>query len=484
MKHFLLSIAVVLTGLASASAQSARTFILKNSTDGASTLTCFLPDNATGRAVIACPGGGYSHLAMEHEGTDWAGYFNQQGIAYFVLKYRMPNGDRNIPLADAYHSVQTVRDSAKVWGINPFDVGIMGSSAGGHLAATVSTHAPFAVRPNFTILFYPVISMDDRVTHRGSVDNFLGKYKADEQLVKDFSNERAVRRHLTPPAIILTSGDDRVVNPVTNGVAYFSAMRRAGNPCALYVYPTGGHGWGYRHHFTYHQQMSDDLREWLSQLQAPKADAVRVACIGNSITDGSGIDMAELCGYPAQLQKLLGDGYQVRNFGVGARTMLNKGDHPYMQEMAWRDALAFKPDVVIIKLGTNDSKPENWKHGSEFEADMQQMIDSLKRDGANPRIFLSTPIPTYKVQWGINDSTIVNAVIPVIRKVAADNDCELIDLHTAFNNDDDKQIQRDAIHPTEQGAGQMARIISEAVKSERPAPKAKGKKGKSKKVRK
>ncbi|MBQ7472701.1 MAG: alpha/beta hydrolase fold domain-containing protein [Prevotella sp.] len=445
-------------------AQTARTFTLTNSEDGESTLTCFLPDQPSGRAVVACPGGGYSHLAMEHEGTDWATFFNAQGIAYFVLKYRMPNGDRNIPLGDAYNAIKTVRDSAASWRVNPYDVGIMGSSAGGHLASVVSTHAPFAVRPNFTILFYPVISMDERSTHRGSVVGFLGEQRTDKNLVKEFSSDHAVRRHLTPPAIILTSGDDRVVYPVTNGVAYFSAMRRAGNPCALHVYPSGGHGWGFRSNFAYHEQMLGELTQWLKTLKSPREDALRVACIGNSITDGSGIDMAEVNGYPAQLQLMLGGGYRVKNFGVGARTMLNKGDHPYMQEMAWRDALAFNPNIVVIKLGTNDSKPENWQYGNEFEHDMQQMIDSLKSLPARPKIYLATPIRAFKVQWGINDSTIVNGVIPVIEKLAKKNKCAVIDLHAKFSDPDGKQMQVDGIHPTDTGAGQMARIICDALK--------------------
>ena len=111
------------------SAQStARKFVLKNSADGKSELTCYLPQNPTGRAVVDCPGGGYSHLAMDHEGHQWAEFFNKQGIAFFVLKYRMPNGDRNIPLGDAYQAIRTVRDSASIWHINPQDVGIMGFS--------------------------------------------------------------------------------------------------------------------------------------------------------------------------------------------------------------------------------------------------------------------------------------------------------------------------------------------------------------------
>ena len=112
---------------------------------------------------------------MQHEGHDWAEFYNNQGIAFAVLKYRMPKGDRNIPLSDAYNALRTVRDSAKVWHMNPNNVGIQGFSAGGHLASAVSTHAPMDVRPNFSILFYPVISMDERITHKGSCVGFLGE---------------------------------------------------------------------------------------------------------------------------------------------------------------------------------------------------------------------------------------------------------------------------------------------------------------------
>ncbi len=436
-------------------------------------LTCYLPEMPSGRAIIDCPGGGYSHLAMSHEGHNWAQFFNAKGIAFFVLKYRMPNGDRNIPLGDAYEAFRLVRDSALVWGVNPNDLGIMGFSAGGHLASAVSTHAPFEARPNFSILFYPVISMDERQTHRGSVMGFLGEGRSDEALVREFSSNRAVRRHLTPPALVLTSNDDGTVPPVTNGIAYYSAMQMAGNDCSLYVYPTGGHGWGFRDNFAHHEQMISDLNYWLTHLKSPRADAIRVACIGNSITDGSGIYMGELNGYPAQLQRQLGDSYLVRNFGVGARTMLNKGDHPYMQEQAWRDALAFCPDVVVIKLGTNDSKPYNWQHGSEFRHDLQEMIDSLRRPYAvglkkgaqptKPRIFIATPIPAFKDSWGINDNTITIEIIPILQDVARKNGCSIIDLHSLFRNDDKRQMQGDGIHPTREGAGQMARIVAEAI---------------------
>ncbi len=462
------------------SAQTARTFTVNITPDGESRMQAFLPQQPTGRAVVALPGGGYSHLAMEHEGTDWAPYFNEQGIALFVLKYRMPKGDRTIPMGDAQQAIRTVRDSAQVWSVNPLDVGIMGSSAGGHLASAVSTHSEFDCRPNFSILFYPVISMNQRESHRGSCVGFLGEEGSkDEQLVKEWSSQNAVRSHLTPPAIILTASDDGTVPPVTNGIAYYSAMRRAGNHCSLYVYPSGGHGFGFRPNYQFHEQMLSDLTSWLRWLPSPKKDAIRVACIGNSITHGSGIDMQEAKGYPAQLQRLLGSGYYVKNYGVGARCMMSTSDHPYMKEQAWRDAKAFCPDVVVIKLGTNDSKDYQW-NAQQFEQDYQAMIDTLcplkpvlnkkgrptkKMERAQkPALYLCTPIRAFRDKWGITDSVIVNGVIPVIRRVAERYGLPVIDLHAVIT--DQKDMTSDMIHPNDRGAGKMAQAVAAEIKKQ------------------
>lgn len=478
MKKFLFFVLSML--FVTSQAQTARKFTIDLTEDGKAQMVCFLPEKPSGKAIVGVPGGGYSVLSNTHEGYLASEWLNKRGIAYFVVNYRLPNGDRTLPMGDVQKSIRIVRDSAAVWNIHPRDVGIMGFSAGGHLASVISTHSEYDVRPDFSILFYPVISMDEKVTHKYSCRNFLGEEgQKDKDLVRRFSTNNAVRRHLTPPALIITANDDRLVPFVTNGLAYYTAMRKAGNECTMHVYPTGDHGFGFGPWFKYHDQLLTDLGNWLDNRQAPAKDAIRVACIGNSITDGSGIDMASQHGYPAILQQKLGKDYWVKNFGVSGRTMLNKGDRPYMNELAWHDALAFQPDIVIIKLGTNDSKPQNWQHGAEFKQDLVQMITELcpelaqlpknkkKRAKAlaevKTQIFLCTPIPAFKSTWNINDSVIVNGVIPVQQEVAKEYGLQVIDLHTLFANDGDKMVA-DGIHPNADGARRMAEIIADALK--------------------
>lgn len=233
-------------------------------------LTVYLPNakKATGRAVVCCPGGGYSHLAMDKEGHQWAPFFNTQGIAFIVLKYRMPHGDRMVPISDAEEAVRTVRRNASEWHINPDDVGIMGFSAGGHLASTIATHSKGDAAPNFQILFYPVITMDPGFTHKGSHDNFLGtasdgkkEQKEMKKLEFEFSNDLQVNR-TTPRAFLALSDDDKAV-PACNGFNYYQQLYKHDVPASIHIYPTGGHGWGYRETFEYHYQMVFELKAWL-----------------------------------------------------------------------------------------------------------------------------------------------------------------------------------------------------------------------------
>ena len=416
------------------------------------------PELATGRAVVACPGGGYSGLAVNHEGYDWAPYFNKQGIALIVLKYRMPKGDRTLPISDAEAAMKMVRDSADVWNLNPNDIGIMGSSAGGHLASTIATHAPEALRPNFQILFYPVITMDKSFTHMGSHDNLLGK-DASAELEKEFSNEKQVTKE-TPRAFIVYSDDDKVVPPA-NGVNYYLALNKKGVPSVLHIYPTGGHGWGIREDFLYKSEMQNELTSWLRSFKAPRKDAVRVACIGNSITFGAGIRNRSRDSYPSVLARMLGDSYWVKNFGVSARTMLNKGDHPYMNEPAYKNALAFNPNIVVIKLGTNDSKSFNWKYKADFMKDAQTMIDAFKGLPSQPKIYLCYPSKAYLTGDGINDDIISKEIIPMIKKLAKKNNLSVIDLHTAM--DGMPELFPDRIHPNEKGAQVMAKVVYQSI---------------------
>ena len=416
------------------------------------------PELATGRAVVACPGGGYSGLAVNHEGYDWAPYFNKQGIALIVLKYRMPKGDRTLPISDAEAAMKMVRDSADVWNLNPNDIGIMGSSAGGHLASTIATHAPEALRPNFQILFYPVITMDKSFTHMGSHDNLLGK-DASADLEKEFSNEKQVTKE-TPRAFIVYSDDDKVVPPA-NGVNYYLALNKKGVPSVLHIYPTGGHGWGIREDFLYKSEMQNELTSWLRSFKAPRKDAVRVACIGNSITFGAGIKNRSRDSYPSVLARMLGDNYWVKNFGVSARTMLNKGDHPYMNEPAYKNALAFNPNIVVIKLGTNDSKSFNWKYKADFMKDAQTMINAFKGLPSQPKIYLCYPSKAYLTGDGINDDIISKEIIPMIKKLAKKNNLSVIDLHTAM--DGMPELFPDRIHPNEKGAQVMAKAVYQSI---------------------
>ena len=219
------------------------------------TLTIYLPDQkiATGSAVIICPGGGYGAECYMFEGTTIANAYVNKGIAAFVLKYRLPNElimlDKTIgPLQDAQQAIKTVRMHASEWKLDTAKIGIMGFSAGGHLASTAGTHfdtsyipndEKISLRPNFMILIYPVISMIDELTHKGSRENLLGK-SPDASQIKLFSNEMHVNP-TTPTTWITHTGDDTVV-PVENSIRFYQELMRNKVPAEMHIYPKGNHG--------------------------------------------------------------------------------------------------------------------------------------------------------------------------------------------------------------------------------------------------
>lgn len=227
------------------------------------TITVYPASQPNGMAIIMCPGGGYYGLATHHEGHDMAAWFNAQGITYVVLTYRMPNGHKEVPLTDAEQAIRLVRQRANEWGINPRQVGIMGASAGGHLAASLANlYTSNETRPDFQILFYPVISMKPGITHQGSHDNLLGKNPSAD-LEDQYSLEKRVTDK-TPQTFLMLSADDETVIP-QNSIDYFMALKRHHVPVSLHVYPTGGHGWGYGDGFPYKRQWTGELEKWLRE---------------------------------------------------------------------------------------------------------------------------------------------------------------------------------------------------------------------------
>ncbi len=192
-----------------------------------------------------------------------------------------------------------------------------------------------------------------------------------------------------------------------------------------------------------------------------KADGtpIRLACVGDSITQGAGAGKG--MAYPTQLQALLGKGWEIGNFGVSGRTLLRKGDHPYWKEAAYTKALDFKPDAVIIMLGTNDTKPQNWKHKAEFEGDYRDLVKSFLDLPSKPRVFICRPVPVPgKGNFGIND-TALQEQMPVYAKLAEELKVDIIDMYAAL--DGKPEMLPDRVHPNANGAGEMAKAAAKTL---------------------
>jgi len=232
----------------------------KGSDDGDKpSLTLYLPtkENANGAAVVICPGGGYGHLAMDHEGHQIAEWLNSLGVAGFILQYRHSRSGAGYghpaPLQDAQRAIRMVRSRAEQWNVDPRRIGIIGFSAGGHLASSAGTHFQtryseardaideFSCRPDFMILGYPVISFTEWYTHSGSRRNLLGK-DPERELVENLSNEKRVTPQ-TPPTFLVLANDDKPVPP-ENSIYFYLALRKAKVPAEMHIYEKGGHGFG------------------------------------------------------------------------------------------------------------------------------------------------------------------------------------------------------------------------------------------------
>ena len=254
--------------------------VLNNSTEdyiskvSIPTLTVFLPKKSNGTAMVICPGGGYRKLAITLEGYKVAKWLNSLGITAFVLKYRLPSDkimqDKTIgPLQDAQESIRFIRRNAEKWGVNTKKVGIIGFSAGGHLASTLSTQYneevykvtdSISARPDFSILIYPVISMDEKITHKGSRNKLLGKSPS-AALIEKYSNEKQIDS-LTPPTYIVHAMDDKSV-PFENSIHYFLALKEKSVPSEIHLYQNGKHGFGLGSEGTTSKYWTSQCEEWL-----------------------------------------------------------------------------------------------------------------------------------------------------------------------------------------------------------------------------
>lgn len=234
------------------------------------TIAVYLPSKvlATGKAVLICPGGGYGGLAYDKEGTDIAKWLNGNGIAAAVLKYRLPEKASNItphlsPLMDAKRGMEIIRSHALEWDIDPNKVGVLGFSAGGHLAATLGTYSEPKNRPDFMALIYPVVTMKLNYTHTGSRTRLLGEDPS-EELVNYYSNELQVKQ-TTPPTFIIHSVDDTVV-PIENSLQLFKALKDQSVPVEMHLYPYGGHGFAFALKEGRLSKWRHSLLDWLKDI--------------------------------------------------------------------------------------------------------------------------------------------------------------------------------------------------------------------------
>lgn len=246
------------------------------------TLEIFLPPKgiATGQAVVICPGGGYWGVAYDIEGTEIAKFLNTKGIAGFVLKYRMPGAGSVVvrneaPLQDAKRAIRTVRANAGKWNLSEGKIGVMGFSAGGHLASTLGTRYnsgdhfekdstdSFSARPDFMVLVYPVITMKEPYTHQGSRNNLLGE-DPDEEMIEYYSNETQITED-TPPTFLVHATDDDGV-PVENSLMFFQALKENGVSAEMHIYPEGGHGFNLGIGRGHLEGWTDRLYDWLQYM--------------------------------------------------------------------------------------------------------------------------------------------------------------------------------------------------------------------------
>ena len=454
------------------------------------TITPIIPENPNGAAVIICPGGAYQYVVYDVEGMDIGNWLNTNGITAFVLKYRLPSNahiaKENVPLQDAQRAMRYVRAHAKTWGLDTTKIGIMGASAGGHLASTlahsynkkvyeaVDSIDNICARPDFMLLLYPVISMENNITHATTRDILIGTSPSQE-LINQFSAEKNVTSTF-PPTFMTRAADDTGVN-AENCKRLYKALQDSGIVSELKIFEKGGHGVGIcKAYGTDFENWPGACTTWLNKIGVTantQTHKVRIATVGNSITYGALLTHPATECYPAQLNEMLSDVYgdtiEIRNFSVSGRTMMKSAENPIWIENQFSRAVEFVPDICLILLGTNDAKPYRWDAwGDEFFSDYMAMIDTFKYRNPNTRFIVGYPSPIWEghpygdtFSNSHNDSVLVNKVFPEIDKVVEKTGATLFDFHTPFV--DSLHLFPDKLHPNVVGAKYMAEIVYKKI---------------------
>lgn len=471
------------------------------------TLTVYLPSPtlATGTAVIVCPGGGYSILAAGHEGAEVATELNKIGVAVFVLKYRipmdatMPNKEIG-PLQDAQQAIKTVRSRATEWNIDPEKIGIMGFSAGGHLAASASVHynkvlieneTSISLRPDFSILIYPVISFQDSLTHMGSRNNLLGK-NVSQQKKDYYSNELQVTDK-TPTTFLVHATDDDVVK-VDNSVKYYEALVQHHVPVEMHLYEKGGHGFGMKKHNNTTDTWMDRLEDWMKQknllTQSAKAqeNEAQMKLSKKKNEDLWYNDWANLGKYAADNKNLLPaktgenrvvfmgnsitefwkirdsvffDGKPYVNRGISGQTT------PQMLVRFREDVIDLQPKLVVILAGINDIAENNGPIALENVFGNIVSMAALAKAN-NIKVVLSSVLPTNHFPWrpALEPADKVIALNAMIKAYAIKNNIVYVD-YFSMMVDEKKGLKatltEDGVHPTNAGYKIMDPMVEQAI---------------------
>ncbi|MFI3304926.1 MAG: GDSL-type esterase/lipase family protein [Rikenellaceae bacterium] len=478
----LLILALVTLPLSAATITSDETITYKQTEQGDLNLEIFYPnDTKKGKkrvAIISFFGGGWSSGSTKHF-YEQSEYYASLGIVAITPEYRISSRHKTTPfeaVMDAKSAVRWVRQHSKELGIDPNKIIVSGGSAGGHLAACTGTIEgcdedavqKVSSKPNALILFNPVSKTTKDGYGSGRV---VGRET-------EISPVHHIKRGVVPTLILHGTHDTTV--PYANSVEFAEKMLECGNECRLVSAFGENHGFfngslfrksnGSRNFDKCMYETSKFLAEqgYISEDKVmEKPDPIRVACLGNSITFGARIENREQDCYPANLQRLLGDDYDVKNFGRSGATLLTNGNVPYIETIPYKALQEFGPDVVIIKLGTNDSKGLNWdSHSAEFEADYKALIAKLKSNPARKaEVILCSPMPAFlkretftgDSQKMIDDSVIINHIYPIIKKLAKGNKSLFIDAYHPFV--DRADLFPDKIHPGAEGAKMLAELI-------------------------